>query len=152
LGGWELEADQSYWDVEDQTYLTSQLRRKGIPIRFVKAYPDHRVYELAGLQLHVYRSLNALKKYRRPECATILENYSLLNNRRGLWIVLYGAGAVPSMTRGKNVIFSVNKDVHVTSPDTSVRGFIRAVGLLAHSVWRMGWPTSATYIKEGVTG
>ena len=147
-----MDADKSYWDVEDQTYLTSQLRRKGIPIRFVKSYPDHRVYELAGLQLHVYRSLNALKKYRRPECATILENYSLLNNRRGLWIVLYGAGAVPSTTWGKNAIFSVNRDVHVTSPDTSVRGFIRAVGLLAHSVWRMGWPTSATYIKEGVTG
>jgi hypothetical protein len=147
-----LEADKSYWDVEDHTYLTSQLRRKGIPIRFVKSYPDHRVYEFAGLQLHVYRSLNALKKYRRPECATILENYSLLKNRRGLWIVLYGAGTVPSTTWGKNAIFSVNRDVHVTSPDTSVRGFIRAVGLLAHSVWRMGWPTSATYIKEDVTG
>jgi hypothetical protein len=124
------EVGMSYWDFKDHLSLTELLRDYGVPIRFVKSYPDHRVYVLAGLQLHVYKSLNALKRYRRPECATMLENYDRLHSKRGLWLTLYNAGAVTPETWGRYAIFSIKNDVHIVTPETSLDSFIGAVWLL----------------------
>jgi hypothetical protein len=146
-GGWgEVQEDaHSYWDFEDHVSLTELLRDYGVPIRFVKSYPDHRVYMLAGLQLHVYKSLNALKRYRRQECATMLYNYDLKKSKRGLWVVLYGAGSIPPETRGRYAIFSINNDIHVVTPDTSMGGFVDAVGLLTRVMVRHGSTTAGSY-------
>jgi hypothetical protein len=141
----------SYWDFEDHVSLTELLRDYGVPIRFVKSYLDHRVYMLAGLQLHVYKSLNALKRYRRQECATMLHNYDLKKSKRGLWVVLYGAGSIPPETRGRYAIFSVNSDIHVVTPDTSVGSFVDAVGLLTRMIVRRGCNVSLEAVTSLVT-
>jgi hypothetical protein len=145
------EAVQSYWDFEDHISLTDLLRCYGVPIRFVKSYPDHRVYVLAGLQLHVYKSLNALKRYRRQECVVILHNYDLKKSKRGLWVVLYGAGSITPETRGRYAIFSVNSDIHVVTPDTSVGGFVDAVGLLTRMIMRRGCNVSSEAVTSLIT-
>jgi hypothetical protein len=145
------EAVHSYWDFEDHLSLTELLRDYGVPIRFVKSYPDHRVYMLAGFQLHVYKSLNALKRYRHQECTTILHNYDLKKSKRGLWVVLYGAGSITSETRGRYAIFSVNRDIHVVTPDTSVGSFVDAVGLITRMIMRRGCNVSSEAVISLIT-
>jgi len=124
---------KSYWDSEDHEYLAGLLQTYGIPIRFVGIFPDYRVYYLAGYRLHVYRRVGALNKYSIPdECYRMIYVFERKNRKKALWLVVYGTSKeiTPTTIGEKYVIFSIDGDIHLLTPDTSIAGFVRAVELL----------------------
>jgi hypothetical protein len=104
-----------------------------IKLRFVGIFPDDRVYMLAGYRLHVYRRVGALNKYSIPnECRRMIYVFERKNRKKALWLVVYGTSKeiTPTTIGEKYVIFSIDGDIHLLTPDTSIAGFVRAVELL----------------------
>jgi hypothetical protein len=131
----------SYWDSEDHEYLAGLLQNYGIPIRFVGIFPDYRAYILAGYRLHVYRRVGALNKYSIPdECYRMIYVFERKHRRKALWLVVYGTGKeiTPTTIGEKYVIFSIDGDIHLLTPDTSIAGFVRAVELLTSKLVEKG--------------
>ena len=139
--------EDSYWELDDHRLLAKRLRECGIPIRFVKASNGCRTYEIAGHQLHVYKRPDALKRYASKlpvDCLKLLA--SLKNRKRVIWLVAYSMGAdiTPRQVGEGIVVFSLGGNLHILTPDTSIAGFVRAVGqLTSHLYMAKGYPSTS---------
>ena len=128
----EPQASSSYWEVEDYTRLTGVLRAHGVPIRLVKISKGYHVYDVNGLEVHVYRRLMPLGRYRIScDCAQVINGWKE-RRRRVLWLVAYANVPTQPIVRGDVIVFNHNGGLHLVTPDTSVAGFVRLVELLSN--------------------
>ena len=124
-------ASTSYWEVEDYTRLTGVLRAHGVAIRLVKRGKGYHIYDVNGLEVHVYRRLMPLGRYRIScdECARVV-NWWKERRRRVLWLAAHANIPIQPIVKEGVAVFSHSGRIHLVTCDTSVAGFVRLVELL----------------------